>query len=437
MARTLHQLTIFVSGPSGVDSEKAALRVIAEEISRRVEKTHAITLRIVGWPDDIRPGASTDIQAEINRQIGTDFDIYIGILGSRFGSPTTRSGSGTAEEFDAALSRFRADSTSVRVLFYFKRGGEDPFTLDLDQLQRVRQFRDGLGDRGVLYRDYTDTAEFTQRVREHLDALIIDEWRDGRWTEALPVVPPLPTASPSPVADPSAASTAVPTPIIDDATDDDELGVLEYMVAFHQAAEGIADVMNALTAETQRVGEKTSARSAEVDKVRQNFEEQKNIGGSRSQQHLAAETKATIDRAAEDLNEFVKAVVPRIEQYRAHNRALFENYRQAFLVSSELGPRDNTDDRRALVKLVASIVESREHVMNFQSSVSRLPGLTGRFKRSRRRTAAVLGELVAEMSFTMTEADVLLQEMGGEPEGCLTGAAPDGAAGARDDSQQR
>lgn len=416
MARTLHQLTIFVSGPSGVDSEKAALRVIADEISRRVEKTHAITLRIVGWPDDIRPGASTDIQTEINRQIGTDFDIYVGILGSRFGTPTTRSGSGTADEFDAALSRFRADSTSVRVLFYFKRGGEDPFTLDLDQIRRVRQFRDGLGDQGVLYRDYIDTAEFTQRVREHLDALIIDEWRDGRWTEALSVVPPLPTESPSPVAGSSAAPTTVSMSIIDDGPDDDELGVLEYMVAFHEAAEGIADVMNALTAETQKVGEKTSARSAEMDKVRETFEEQKNIGGSRSQQHLAAETKAAIDRAAENLDDFSKAVMPRIEQYRAHNRALFENYRQAFLASNELGPRDNTDDRRALVKLLAAIVESREHVMKFQSVVSTLPGLTGRFKRSRKRTAAMLGELVAEMSFTMTEADGLLHEIGGEPD---------------------
>jgi len=145
MARTLHQLTIFVSGPSDVDSEKAAVRVVAEEINRRSEKTHAVTLRVFGWPEDIRPGVGTDAQSEINRQVGTDFDIYIGILRSRFGTPTTRAGSGTEEEFEDTLRRFQKDSTSVRVLFYFKRDAEDPFSLDIEQLQKVRHFRDNLG----------------------------------------------------------------------------------------------------------------------------------------------------------------------------------------------------------------------------------------------------------------------------------------------------
>ena len=39
MPKSLQQLTIFVSGPSGTESEKAALRVVAQEINRRVEKT--------------------------------------------------------------------------------------------------------------------------------------------------------------------------------------------------------------------------------------------------------------------------------------------------------------------------------------------------------------------------------------------------------------
>ena len=185
MARTLHQLTIFVSGPSHVDAEKAALRTVVEEINRRSEKTHAVTLRVVGWPDDIRPGVNTDPQSEVGHQVGSAFDIYVGVLGSRFGTPTVRGGSGTEQEFNEALSRFQSDSTAVRLLFYFKRDVEDPFSIDPNQLQKVQDFRQRLGGRGVLYQNFRDTAEFTQLVREHLDSLIIDEWQDSKWSEAV------------------------------------------------------------------------------------------------------------------------------------------------------------------------------------------------------------------------------------------------------------
>jgi hypothetical protein len=64
---------------------------------------------------------------------------------------------------------------------------------------------------------------------------------------------------------------------------------------------------------------------------------------------------------------------------------------------------------------VVATTESREKVMGFQSSVSGLPALTGRFRRSRRRAAAALGELVAEMSFTISEASTIVKDMGGDP----------------------
>ncbi|HXG54888.1 MAG TPA: hypothetical protein VNJ03_05865 [Vicinamibacterales bacterium] len=167
MARTLQQLTIFVSGPDTVEAEKAALRVVVDEINRRSEKTHAVTLRVVGWPTDIRPGVNADAQSEIDHQIGSSFDIYVGILGSRFGTATSRHGSGTEEEFERSISRFRKDSTALRLLFYFKRDAEDPFSIDLSQLQRVLDFRQSLSGRGVLYRDVRDTADFTQLVRAY------------------------------------------------------------------------------------------------------------------------------------------------------------------------------------------------------------------------------------------------------------------------------
>ena len=415
MARTLHQLTVFVSGPSGTEAEKAALRKVAEEISRRMEKTHGVTLRVVSWPDDFRPGLNSDPQSEVNRQLGSDWDIYVGVLGSRFGNATPREASGTQEEFESALARFQQDSTSVRLLFYFKRSTEDPFLLDIDQLQQVRAFRDSLGGRGVLYRDFTDTHEFTQRVREHLDSLIIDEWRDGAWATVSVEASAVTLARRSTEATEDAFPSAS-LGVADDDPQELELGLLEYVAAFNEAVESISEIMTALGAATERIGEKMSARTAEINELQADFEQHKNVGGSRAQQQFIGKNRAIVDQAAEDLDEFVRAMAPRVAEYTTQNRALFENYRRAFVVPNEFGERDTRHDRRALARLISSTTESREKVMGFQASVGGLPGLTGKFKRSRRRASAVLGEMIAEMSFAVDEASAVLKDMGGEPE---------------------
>ena len=413
MAQILHQLTIFVSGPSPVEAEKAALRAVVEEINRRSEKTHAITLRVFGWPNDIRPGVNTDPQSEVGHQVGSDFDIYVGVLGSRFGTPTVRGGSGTEQEFDEALSRFQIDSTAVRLLFYFKRDVDDPFLIDPSQLQKVLDFRQRLGRRGVLYRDFRDTAEFTQLVREHLDGLIIDEWRDGKWSE---VVAPLPK-DPDPSAQAIPSVQRQPGPDSGDVQgEDDELGVLEYAAAVHEAFDAFVAALNAIAQETNRVGDQIRERSAEVDLINEELKQQKAVGGSSDQQQFLAKARKTIDLSADNLNDFATAMAPNVEEFKVQNRAMFDNMRRAFQAGAEMGPRDSAEDREALSKLIPIIHESRKNVMAFQASISHVPGLTGRFKRSRKRSAAILGEVVAELSFSIQEATAFLEEMGGPPD---------------------
>ena len=171
MPKNVDILTVFVSGPSDVEVEKAALRRVVDEPSERLMKTHGVALRVVGWPTDVRPGVNVDLQAELNRQFGAEFDIYLGILGTRFGTPTRKAGSGTEEEeeFEQGLKRLRSDSCSLRVLFYFKTGKVDPFNVEIDQLQKLKDFRAGLNSRGVLYQDFQKTTDFIEMVKNRED----------------------------------------------------------------------------------------------------------------------------------------------------------------------------------------------------------------------------------------------------------------------------
>jgi hypothetical protein len=375
-------------------------------------ETHSVTLRVIGWPDDGRPGVNTDSQAEITHQFGDAFDIYVGILGTRFGTPTPRAGSGTEEEFENALNRFRKNSTTVRVLFYFKRTSEDAFAIDITQLSKVQEFRERLPARGVIYRDFGDTAAFTTLVQDHLYNLIVDEWRNDCWSAvALPSSAGIAARPSSPVeaAEGVSLSKASTSPT---GVEDDEPGFLDYVVAFHESAAAFVDVVGRMGQDIQTIGEKVRIRATEMDRLRDNHDKVQNVGGSRAEQEFASRARDSADAAAHDLDEFVNALSATIEPYKLHSRAMLSNLRSG-LEFSDFSTGKKQENVDALEKMIGASETSRDQLGTFQASVTRLAPLTGKVKRARRRTAAALGELIAELALFIEEAKRLLDHYRG------------------------
>ena len=416
MPTTVDILTIFVSGPSDVDSEKAALRRVVTDLSDRLMRTHKVTLRVVGWPEDIRPGVNIDAQAEIQRQLGADFDIYLGILGTRFGTPTHNAGSGTEEEFEQGVTQLRRDSRSLRVLFYFKTGAVDPFhDLEIEQLQKVKKFRASLRSRGVVYRDFGDTTEFVTMVQQHLERLINDEWKDRQWT-------PIPGVDEK--GSQEASSTGQDAQLEDDmdasdadADADSADGILDYMAAFHEETSAVSGTLRRLVEGTERIGEEIKTRAAELNGLHKQHEKVRHLGGSREQQEFVANARATVNQAAQNLDDFVHGMAPNVNEYRKRNRTMFANLRNGLQAGAELGNPADEEGAVALEGLISGLEAARNGTAGFQASIDGMPVLTGRFKRAKRRAAAMLGELIAEIALTTDEAREVLKEMreGGRP----------------------
>ena len=411
MPKNIELLTIFVSGPSDIESEKAALRRVVAELSERLTRTHAVALRVIGWPDDVRPGVNVDLQAEINSQFGAEFDIYLGILGTRFGTPTRNAGSGTEEEFDQAISRLRADSQSLRVLLYFKTGGGDPFKLKIDQLQKVKEFRASLVSRGILYRDFRSTTDFVQMVKNHLEQLVSDEWKNGHWSPIAGLDADSPRQVTTTATPPSHEAhwedeTETTDAFVDSSDDGDEedLGLLDYVTGFHEETSAMNLTLARITEDTTRVGDEMRARTAETDALQNQHTKVKHVGGSRAQQDFVANARKIVDLAAQNLGDFVHAMSPSINEYRTHSRAMFSHLRNALLANSELGNPTDDDIQQALESLISYLRSAQDNTASFQASIESVPALTGKFKRAKRRAAAILGEFLAEMSLTADEA---------------------------------
>ena len=164
MSRQVELVTIFLACPSGLAAERAIVRGVVAELNRNWSKPR-VYFEVVGW-EEVPSGTGSDPQDVVNRYIGDDYDFFLGLMGATLGSPTGRAASGTVEEYDRALSRYREDPGAVELMFYFK---------DEDALRKegairqptVDEFRTTL-QRDVLDRTFGDVQNLAAILRHDL-----------------------------------------------------------------------------------------------------------------------------------------------------------------------------------------------------------------------------------------------------------------------------
>ncbi len=158
---------MFVSSPGDAVLER-------DEITRLVVRSNKLAklrglkpIELVRWPEDLLPGAGSDMQNVINDQAG-EFDIFVGVLRSRYGTPTPRSGSGTEEEIERALEQHQRGERPIRIMLYFSNILVRPFDLDVGQLFLIHSFRQRLEGLGVLPFNYNDMDQFRRLASVHI-----------------------------------------------------------------------------------------------------------------------------------------------------------------------------------------------------------------------------------------------------------------------------
>lgn len=166
MPKTEQVLSIFLASPGDVGDERALVGTFVDEWNNLWSEDIGVHLRLIRWETHAYPAAGADGQDVINSQIGEEYDVFLGLMWKRFGTPTGRAASGTVEEFERALGRYRK-SGNPHLMFYFKKANSDADD-DAAQLQAVQQFRSKLAKDGLLYTEFLSPEQFGQLVRMHL-----------------------------------------------------------------------------------------------------------------------------------------------------------------------------------------------------------------------------------------------------------------------------
>lgn len=375
MAKQITLIKVFVASPGDVDSEREALEHVIRDLNVILGKTREIQLDLVKWETHAYPSLGKDVQSVINEQIGDNYDIFVGVLWKRFGTPTPQAMSGTAEEFNRAYKRYKENPDQIRVMIYFNESPVSPSELDPEQLSQIKQFRDGLGDKGVLYWSYTELGEFTDLIRMHLSNHITDygkTWGIGGEVQQAEI-------EELPEYEAQAEDF-----------DFEDYGFLDLIEIgtenFDDATETAGQITNLMV----QLRERTENTTAEF----------KALPKPTNVQHA----KRIIDRSAEDLEHFaarMKAEVPRLtEKYRSG----VNSYGRATELWLDFGLEDKTEIENAVdvVRNLKSVLyTNQESISEFRDAIRSLPRITAKFNRAKRNALYVIDEYMDDMAISI------------------------------------
>ena len=381
---TLH---VLLASPNDVSAERDVAQEVIEDLNVSLRGSN-IRVELIRWEQHSRPGLGRDGQEVINRQLGDEYDILIGIMWARFGSPTQRAGSGTEEEFNQALEKAQKHGAHVEIMFYFKASG--PMRLeeiDVDQLKKVQAFKARLREHG-LQREFTDADDFRRQLHMHLGRLVRTWPQPHPATQQQPPPPAIDTGSTTSVA---TAKDGGDNPLanlseLDGSAEGVDYGVLDLVDQTVDAMNATTAIAGRLTDATHALGEQFQRRTEEVNALRDGQD--------------MVQRKRIVNNSANDLEHFVNRLAVEIPELYVQQSTSMDALGSIVTASG----RDLAESHEVVTELrsnlrgyIDGLQSAASGVKELRGVVSGMPRLTNNFVRARRRTIAVLDDLATQL----------------------------------------
>jgi hypothetical protein len=379
-------LRIFVASPSELSEERNRLEEVVKELNITIGSQSGVRLELIKWETNAYPGLGAEPQAVIDEQVGDDYDIFIGILWTRFGMPTSDAASGTEHEFRRAHSRHEKNPSLLRIMFYFRDGQVSPTQIDAQQLLRVQQFRKELGELGSLYWTYGTADEFVNLTRVHLTKQIL-AWGKGWGASKSQETPEGRSAG-------SAQDASEPA---------SELGYLDLFEVFEESFKEMNEVLARMTNAVETLGQKTQERTAEL-----------NRGEGMDMSSRMRYSKRVTDALAGDMQDFSKRTEIDTPLFGKMYRRATSAIARAMTMSI-----DFSQDRKGAIEAVLlpmrslgrSLAQSSGLIRSFRNTIKATPRATADFIKARNRVVAVLDSLDAEYGGVLQHTTELVKSL--------------------------
>lgn len=399
MARTESVLSIFLASPSDVADERNRLADAIFEWNKTWARNLGVRLEVIRWEEDAYPGLGIDAQDVINEQLPQDYDLFVGIMWARFGTPTARSGSGTAEEFDRALQLTRSGPKKPDIFFYFKDAPIAPSKIDTAQLVSVQNFKLRLQTEGVLHWEFADIDQFEKLVTLHITRHV-QSWRQIQ--QRLPAI----------VLGPSDSQFQAQTKnkTQDEDTSDEDDGLLDLIERFEERIAEVTSIVSRLSDAQSELSTKTIQGTAELQALQASPE-----GAT------AKQARRLIAKVADEMIQFTSRTEAEIPLFRTAMNSSMSALTKAATLSVAFDIEQTSAARAAALTLLTALPEARESMTGFKASTVALPRITKELNQAKRKQESAIDSLIAEFQNAetlITEAisvmDTLLGDTGAQ-----------------------
>ncbi|UTW61320.1 DUF4062 domain-containing protein [bacterium SCSIO 12741] len=377
MPKQISLFRVFLASPSDLHDEREIVGEVIDELNTSAFLHSDVQVQLLKWENAVNPGIANYPQQVINSDIGKDYDIFLGILWSKFGTPTPQYGSGTEEEYQIAVKN-RSESPSKEIMIYFKTAPIPFKSIDPESIRAINNFKNNLGDDGVLYWEFNSTDEFRKLLRMQLMRKVQDLKQIPREIENLV------------------------KPIQEDIYEE-ELGLIDYSEIGEESIENLLEILNRISSATVWIGKRFEEMAREIDAEIAKDPEM----GNKKKRRL-------VNSAADDMHSYVQRIKAEIPLYSENIEKAIDSYSNAIKISIEMGSEE-VDELEAAIssikEFVLTIEESIESGNEFLEVVKSLPRMTKEFNRAKRTTSKTLEELYAEFQIGINLANAMISDL--------------------------
>jgi hypothetical protein len=368
MARQSFVLQVFVASPSDVKEERELMESVVKQLNQTWSSTLGVTYELLKWETNVRPGFSTEPQAVINKQIGDEYDVFIGIFWTRIGTSTQTAVSGTVEEFQKAYSRRKeAGNNTPEIMLYFKEAAVPLSKINTQQLQGVLDFKKSISEMGGVYYSFEDLAGFESSLMAHLSAVAQNFVAKQKLSQG--------------------TTSHVTTVLVsDDATEseEDDYGYLDYLEIYevHQ---------NEMTSAIDRINEATSL-------LGQQLHQRSNEMTGRFNDN-PKEARRLVKRVSDDMNNYAETMKSQLPLLSTARNISFNALSNSLVLQA-----DNPNNSEELLGLRAtleandeSIEEAIESMQGMRDSAQSLPPISKEINKAKRAVVHEINAFISEV----------------------------------------
>lgn len=385
--KQIQKIRLFISCPGDIKEEINSVNLIAEEINKTSGRQNDYMLECLHWKLDTYTEVAEDPQEVINNQLDKEYDILVGLVWQKIGSPTKRDKSGTIEEISRAILNKK------KLLIYFKTAPPENLNMiNLEELSKVNDFKKELSTKGVLYKEFNSIDSFESLFRINIINLIGDQI--------------LPKVSQTISLDITAIDkyAAINELLVEvENKKDDTLIDLDIF-------ELIEKTMSAFDSVTRTVDSMATTVNDLTVKMQHRTKELNTYTGIKDERLRMNKVKIVINLFASELDEFNARINNELPTFSENFLPLGPAYAKIFFYASQYDIPETEVIKQSAISFKHSVADATQQVAGMLREVMKWPSTNSKFNKSKRETEITLKNLTKEMLEGLKLLDEAIQE---------------------------